>query len=238
MEWIQRAGEAGADLVAFGEAWLPGFPIHMFQEPYEAKVWEAASMYLSNAVSIPGPETDMLCETARKSNCDVAMGVVEIDPRTRGTVYCTLLFIGRGGRILGRHRKLKPTFTERSIWGEGDASGLVAYERPYGRLSGLNCWEHQMVLPTYALAQAGTNVHVAAWPGHNYEVEPGEIQPHYSRQLLLSRAFASQTASYVIASAGLRTRDDLPAEFREFAPVDYAGHSVIIDPRGEVVAGR
>ena len=87
--------------------------------------------YIASAVEIPSPTTDKLCAAARAAGLDVVIGIVERDPATRGTVYCTLLFIAREGRILGRHRKIKPTFAERWAWGDGDAQGLVVHERPY-----------------------------------------------------------------------------------------------------------
>ena len=156
---------------------------------------------------------------------------------TQGTVYCTLLFIGRDGRILGRHRKIKPTFVERAAWGDGDAQGLRVYERPYGRISGLNCWEHNLMLPGYALAAQGTQIHVAAWPGR----EPSSAVPPtltlWPRQLLLSRAFASQAACYVIAAGGVRRLADTPERYRELSSFEHTGDSYIIDPRGEIIAG-
>jgi len=223
---IAEAGTQGATLPTFGESWLPGFPLFAHTtDSFDPDYWNAAANYIDSAVEVPSPTTDRLCEAAKNAAIDVVIGIAERDRDTRGTVYCSLLFIGRSGDLLGVHRKLKPTFRERIAWGEGDASGLRVYERPYGRISGLNCWEHNMVLPGYVLMSGGTQVHVAAWPGSE-GVPPAPIS-YYTRQLFLSQAFASQGACYVILAGGVSTDERLPME----------GGSCIIDPRGEVIAG-
>jgi len=232
---IQDAGEKKVNLAAFGECWLPGYPFHAWGS--RAAVKAVASEYLANAVEIPSPTTEKLCDAARQANIDVVIGIAERDTRSRGTVYCTLLFIGNDGAILGRHRKLKPTHRERTVWGEGDGSSLVVYERPYGRISGLNCWEHNMVLPGYALMELGTQIHIAAWPGTDA-----------SRHSFLSRAFASQAAAYVIDAGSLlapehvigearKVIDEQSGEVAEIVTRGYPGESCIIDPRGEIIAG-
>lgn len=234
---IAEAGAAGAALVAFGETWLPGYPFFIWSESPDPLVqWKASARYLAGAIDVPGPETDMLCRAAESANIDVVIGVAERNTATGGTVYCTLLFIGREGAILGKHRKLKPTHRERTVWGEGDANGLRVYQRPYGRLSGLNCWEHNMVLPGYVLMSQGTQIHVAAWPGTEPKA-PLPPDPMWARQLLLSRAFASQAAAYVILAGGMLSADDVPEEYRELAS-RYRGDCCIIDPRGEVITER
>lgn len=90
--------------------------------------------YIASALEIPSPTTDKLCAAAKSAGLDVVIGIAERDRTTQGTVYCTLLFIGRDGRILGGQRKIKPTFVERAAWGDGDAQGLRVHERPYGRI--------------------------------------------------------------------------------------------------------
>jgi len=232
---IEEAGAKGASIAAFGETWLPGYPFFA-SAPAAPLWWQAASEYLANAVEIPSPTTDQLCDAARRAGIDVVIGVVELDPRTHGSVYCTLLFIGREGRILGKHRKLKPTLHERLVWAEGDATGLQVYERPYAGISGLNCWEHQMMLPGYALAAQGTQIHVAAWPGSETGARPAPVSV-WTRQLLLSRAFASQAGAYVIAASGLRLNEHVPERYAELHSRENTGESYIIDPRGEIIAG-
>ncbi len=229
---IHEAGAQGATLAAFGESWLPGYPFFVWGSATK----EVEAEYLANAVGIPSATTEQLCEAARNAKIDVVIGVAERDSQTQGTVYCTLLFISSDGRILGRHRKLKPTNRERTAWGEGDGSSLTVYDRPYGKISGLNCWEHNMVLPGYALMAQGTQIHVAAWPGIKS-----------SRHKLLSRAFASQASAYVIDVNSILSAEivfdkykDLASGFsdryKEFC-TSFPGESCIIAPGGQIIAG-
>jgi nitrilase len=126
---IEHSGEQGATLAAFSETWLHGYPFFVASPP-TALWWKAAAEYLADARRDTQPhDRSSLCGSSSGEHRCV-IGVVELDQRTRGTVYCTLLFIRREGEILGRHRKLDPTHVERSIWGEGDALGLKVYERP------------------------------------------------------------------------------------------------------------
>lgn len=231
---IAEAGKGGADIVAFGETWLPGYPFWV-EGAVQDLTWEASANYLENAIIIGGQETSALSSAAREAGVDVVIGVAEKDPFTDGAVYCTALAIGREGEILGRHRKLKPTHAERVIWGDGDAVGLKAHRRDYAKISALNCWEHQMMLPGYALAAQGTQVHCALWPG--WEKTPRKEEYCWARQHLLSRAFASQAAAYVICAAGLRLERHIPDRWKPLGVWEHTGQSIIIDPRGEIIAG-
>lgn len=231
---IREAGRGGADIAAFGESWLPGYPFWIEGGVVDL-TWEASAVYIENAVLIGGPETDILQEAARAAGCDVVIGIAERDPHTEGAVYATALVIASDGRILGRHRKLKPTHAERIIWSDGDGAGLIAHPRDYARISALNCWEHQMMLPGYALAAQGTQAHCALWPG--WEKTPRAEEYCWARQILLSRAFASQAASYVICAAGIRRSADIPERWSPLGVWEHTGQSAIIDPRGEIIAG-
>jgi nitrilase len=230
---ITQAAAGGATLVAFGETWLPGY-CRWVNAPVRAlKKRDLGGRYLAASIRIPGPHIDQICNAAKQSSVDVVIGVAELDPVTEGTTYCTLVFISSDGTILGKHRKLKPTYAERTAWGDGDATGLRTHKRPYATISGLNCWEHNMVLPGYTLMAEGTQVHIAAFPGY-------ETVPSGTRQLLLSRAFASQGACYVVLVGGLLRPEDVPdpvvREIIEMMP-PLTGDSYIIDPYGEIICG-
>ena len=231
---ISEAAADGATLVAFSETWLPGYPRWVNAPSGAGEKRRLTALYLEASVTIPGPETELLCDATRTAGVDVVIGIAELDAVTNGSTYCTLLFIGNDGEILGRHRKLKPTSGERTAWADGDAVGLRVHRRPYAAISGLNCWEHNMVLPGYALMAEGTQVHVAAFPGY---------EGVGTRQLLLARAFASQSAAYVVLVGGVLRPSDVPDNVDPGMRAavaslpDLTGDSYIIDPFGEVVAG-
>lgn len=223
---IEEAGALGVDLAVFGETWIAGYASFARNLSDDASL-AACRAFILNAIEVPSAETDRLCAAAKRAGTDVVIGIAERDAQTRGTIYCTLLFIGRDGTILGKHRKLKPTFWERAVWGEGDGSSLVTYDRPYGRLGGLICWEHQMLLPGYALIAQGIEVLAGAWPG---------LDEDSSRQIALSRAYAIQSGAYVVMACNLCREEDVPEQYLDVViPCD--GGSAIIDPDGTILAG-
>ncbi|MEM9938378.1 MAG: carbon-nitrogen hydrolase family protein [Pseudomonadota bacterium] len=232
LDWIDKAAAEKPDLIAFGEAWLPGYPFFI-DSPLSDTWWQAASELLANGVLLDGPEVQALCKAAKRAQADLVIGINELDKQTQGTLYCTMLTISRDGKVVNRHRKIKPTHHERSVWGDGDAKGLKPVQTGWGRLSALNCWEHNAVLPAYAMMAQGVDVHVAAWPGREPETVPDG--PVWARQLLLSRAFASQAGAWVICAAGLRMKQHVPQRFQQLYEFDHNGGAAIIDPRGELV---
>lgn len=145
-ETIREAGRGGAELIVFPEVWLAGYPY--WTEGWDSHLpeWiEGRVRFRDAALVIPSEDTERLGQAAREVNAYVVMGCDEIDPRPEvQTIYNTLLFIGRDGTVMGRHRKLMPTFTERMFWGMGDASDLVVFDTDIGRIGGLICGEHLM----------------------------------------------------------------------------------------------
>jgi nitrilase len=72
------------------------------------------------------------------------IGVIE---RDGGTLYCTVLFVDPQNGIVGKHRKLMPTATERLIWGFGDGSTMPVFDKSFGdrcaaKISATICWEN------------------------------------------------------------------------------------------------
>ena len=163
---INEAGATGAKLIVFPETWLPGYPVWLDEAP-KAALWHHKPATLvfrrlfTNSPTIPGPETARLGQAAKEAGAVVVMGLHE---RDGGTLYNTMLYLGADGRILGKHRKLVPTYTERLVWGRGDGSTLTVVDTDFGRLGGLVCWEHWMPLARAAMHQKEELIHVAQWP--------------------------------------------------------------------------
>jgi len=137
---IGEAGGNGAELVVFPEAFIPGYPA-IYTGGWESKPSEWAPYMVAlqdNSVLINSVDTEVLGEAAREAGTYTVIGCNELDDRLGSrTVYNTLIFIGRDGKVMGRHRKLMPTYTERTYWGWGDATDLKVFDTDIGRIGGL-----------------------------------------------------------------------------------------------------
>lgn len=224
-EIIGEAGGAGADLIVFPETWIPGYPFwisspRVFSGDVFAQLWK-------NAVELGSPAADRLGEAARAANAYVVVGVNERDTVSRGTLYNSLLYFSPEGELLHRHRKLMPTFTERTVWGFGDGSDLKVVDSRFGRIGGLICWEHEMTLAKYALYAQGEQVHCSVWPAYSSQ------RDHIA---FGTRQYAFEGACFVVASCGIITPGSLPSDLaHEYAKAD--GGSAIIGPDGNYLAG-
>jgi nitrilase len=229
---VQHAAKRDAQLVAFGETWLPGYPAWLDVCP-GAALWENASAkevfakLRKNSITVPGEEVQALCDEAAALKIAIVIGASERvdDGPGNGTLYNSLLTISEDGQLRNHHRKLVPTYTERLVWGNGDGRGLDAVSTSAGRIGGLICWEHWMPLARMAMHNSGEHIHVAVWP-----------TVHEIHQLA-SRHYAFEGRCFVVAVGLMMPASDVPQELTRGIPLsaDYAqwierGGSAIIGP--------
>lgn len=229
---IREAGKNGARLVAFPEAWIPSFPHWPRALPKGERdlSQEAWIRLYQESIEIPGPETQALGEAASEAGCHVVMGVNEKARSAGATLYNTLLFLSDQGQIIGKKRKLLPTYEERCCWGAGDSSDLVVLETSLGKLGGLICGEHYHPLLRHALALKGEEVHVAVWPKGAHLDNTADV---------LSRSHALESQVYVLKACGLQSPEEVPDDFplKERTLWNVNGGSGIISPDGKYLAG-
>ena len=158
---IEKCGQEGIRLAVFPETFIPNYPYFAWVQP-PAVIAELHGKLYEQAVDIPGPVTDAVCSAVKKSGTVVVLGVNE---RDGGSLYNTQIIFDSDGSLLGKRRKIMPTFHERMIWGWGDGSGLRVFETAVGRIGALICWEHFMPLARYALMAEREDIHCSNFPG-------------------------------------------------------------------------
>lgn len=230
---IEEGAKGGAKIVGFSEAFLSGFPRNSTFETPEITRRKYLNLF-KNSIEIPSKATDVLCEVARQNEILVVMGLNEKERGRIGTVYNTQLFIGSDGKILGKHRKLVPTFTE-LIYGSGDGSTLNTFETQYGKIGGLICGEHNNALEKFAMYAMGEVIHVASWP----PFPTPKMQMHGEYVKFASRQYALEGKSFVIAPTGFFSQemlDDIAPAYREELTVS-AAPSLILGPQyGRIIS--
>ncbi len=158
---IETCGEEGVRLAVFPETVIPNYPYFAWVEAPAVFAGLHGRLY-DQAVDVPGPVTEAVGAAARAAGTVVVLGVNE---RDGGSLYNTQLIFDADGSLLGKRRKIMPTFHERMIWGRGDGSGLRVFDTAVGRVGALICWEHFMPLARYALMVEGEEIHCSHFPG-------------------------------------------------------------------------
>ena len=225
------AAATGAKVVLFPEAFIAGYPKGLSyglvvgaRDPVGR---EEFRLYLDAAIEVPGIHTLRLGEAAAAAGVYLVIGVIE---RELGTCYCTVLFFGPDGSLLGKHRKLMPTALERMIWGFGDGSTLTVVDSPYGRIGSVICWENYM--PMLRMAMYAKNVALYCAP----------TADDRDTWLPSMRHVALEGRCFVLSACQFLRRKDFPDTVRVSLgespdAVLMRGGSAIIGPLGNVLAG-
>jgi nitrilase len=232
---IHEAGKQDCELIAFGEALVPGYPHwtgYTHSSEWNSPVQkELHAHYARNSVIIENGDLDEICNLAKQYKMAIYLGVIE-RAKDRGghSLYCSLVYIDPAGEIRSVHRKLQPTYDERLTWSPGDGNGLQVHPLKEFTVGGLNCWENWMPLPRTALYGMGENLHIAVWPGSIRNTKD------------ITRFIALESRSYVLSVSALMTKQDIPSDIPhrdkilENAPDTLTdGGSCIAGPDGEWV---
>ncbi|MEP6720060.1 MAG: carbon-nitrogen hydrolase family protein [Variovorax sp.] len=159
---VREAASQGAALVVFPEVFVSAYPYWSWLgTPVAGSPW--FQRLCESAVEVPGPEMNRIAEVARECGVYVAIGVNELAARSVATVFNTLLLYGPDGRLLGRHRKLVPTWAEKLTWAPGDGAGLQVYDTAIGPVGMLACGENTNTLARFALLAQGELIHLASY---------------------------------------------------------------------------
>lgn len=230
-EVVADAHTQRVEFLVFPEAFLGGYPKGLdFGARVGSRTPEGRDdfrRYFESAITVPGPEVDELAELAATAGMTLVVGVIE---RDGGTLYCTAVYISPTEGLVGKHRKLMPTASERLIWGQGDGSTLEVFDSPAGRYSAAICWENYMPQLRLALYQEGVQLWCAPTVDDRDEWQT------------TMRHIAYEGRMFVLSACQFLTRADAPDAYEAVQGNDpeavlIRGGSVIVSPLGEVLAG-
>lgn len=227
----ETAAREGVELAVFPEGYVGGYPKGL---DFGARIGSRAAAgrddflrYWQSAIDVPGPETARIGSFAARIKAHLVVGVIE---RGGATLYCTALFFGPDGTLLGKHRKLVPTASERLVWGQGDGSTITVLDTPIGRIGAAICWENYM--PNLRQAMYGKGINLWCAP----TVDERDIWQSSMRHI------AYEGRAFVLSACQYFTRADAPDAYACIqgdnpATVLIRGGSVIVGPLGDVLAG-
>ncbi len=228
----KKYAKEGCELLVFPESFIPGYPRGFtFGATIGSRTDEGRKLYseyYKNSVSLESDDLKKLEKLSKVQHVYLVIGVTE-KQNANGSLYCSMLYISPTDGLLGVHRKIKPTGTERIIWGEAAGESLVTFDTKIGKLGGLICWENYMPLARMAMYQKGVELYIA--PTADSRDEWTATMKH----------IALEGRCFVLGCNQFYTKAMYPQKYQAFvedAPEDICpGGSIIVSPLGKVIAG-
>ena len=227
---IREAAAKQPDLIVFPELFIPGYPFGM-NFGFGVGTREAPGRvdwlrYADASLVVGGPETQALAAAAKEAGAYLSIGVSERVAES-GTLYNTNLIFSPEGALVSHHRKLKPTGSERLVWGDAQSHYFPVAETPWGPMGSLICWESYMPLARVALYQKGVTIYLS--PNTNDNPEWHDTIKH----------IAIEGKCFFINSDMLITKASYPLDLKTYTrdverlPENICrGGSCIVDPFG------
>ena len=229
---IGEAAAKGAELIVFPELFIPGYPYGMtygFTVGSRSKAGrEDWKTYYDNSILVDGPEMQRIVDCVKEHSVYVSVGYSERDAVT-ATIYNSNVMIAPDGQTMN-HRKLKPTGSERVVWGDADKDFFPVMETPWGPMGNLICWESYMPLARVALYQKGVALYISPNTNDNEEWQN------------TIRHIAIEGHCFFINADMYFTKDMYPKtasgdeEIAKLNDIVCRGGSCVIDPYGHAVS--
>ncbi len=215
--WIEQAVDQRAQIICLQE---------LFHGPYPCQSEDHRQFDL--AEPIPGPIIDAMAELAAKHEVVIVAPIFE--RRGPGVYHNTAVVLDADGSIAGTYRKMHipddPLYYEKFYFTPGD-QGFTPIDTRYGRLGVGICWDQWFpeAARLFALAGAELLLYPTAigWIDQERE-EFGEGQHDAWRTTMRAHAIANSIWLGAPNRVGVEDR------------LEFWGASLIVSPRGEVVA--
>lgn len=171
LAYIDEAAAGNADLIVFPELFIPGYPIGMnfgfSMGKRTEKGREDWKKYYDASLVEGDSEFNQLMEAAMKTGAYISVGFSERDAIIGTLFNSNAIFEPNGSYKI--HRKLKPTGSERVVWGDANKGYFPITETPWGPMGSLICWESYMPLARVALYQKGVTIYISPNTNDNPE---------------------------------------------------------------------
>lgn len=231
LRYLDECADHGAELVVFPELFIPCYPFGLTfgfrvgsRDQGGREDWKK---YYDNSILAEGPEMRRIVNKAMERQIYVSVGYSEREA-LNGTLYNSNMMIAPDGTAMN-HRKLKPTGSERVVWGDADRDYFPVMETPWGPMGNLICWESYMPLARVALYQKGITLYISPNTNDN---------PEWQHTI---RHIAIEGHCYLVNCNMFFTREMYPEdlnardEIAKLPDIACHGGSSVIDPFGHPI---